>query len=268
MSLSHGNTTRRILPRWRDSNKVSKNADFVALKPLRRVTVNVEEQFRQQADEFSRSPMIGSAAEVISTALISGKQDAAAEAASFILDHRDEAPNTLLLLARSVTGEPDVFKIQLDTPGKQISKTRQLLRINQDNPVLWSDMARHFASNGDKKQAFRCMKTAQSLAPNHRWILRTVARFLVHHGDANAAHKMLVNHARTRTDPWLIAAELACAQVAGRPPKFWRQATDILRWNTVAPIHLSELATAVAMMELEAGYFCPTPKKVKSSLTD
>lgn len=110
------------------------------------------------------------------------------------------------------------------------------------------------------------MTIARQLAPDHRWMLRTAARFLVHQDDPVGAHKLLANHPRTRRDPWLIAAELACAQAAGRPPRFWRQATDILKWDSVSPLHVSELATAVAMMELEAGEHKRARKYVQKGL--
>jgi tetratricopeptide (TPR) repeat protein len=251
MSLSSGKKPRRILPRWRSSLRAGKNADFTSLKAPSGWVAPITDELREQTEDFEHSPSIGTAAELVSTAILAGKPELAAAAASFILERRDDAPSTLAKLASSVMGENSAFTLLLPSAALQIAKTRQLLRINPDNPVLWSDMSRHFASIGDKKQAFRCMKSALALAPNHRWILRTAARFLVHQNDAVGAHKLIATHPRTKSDPWLMAAELACAQVAGRAPKFWKQATDILRRDSFAPIHISELATAVAMMELE-----------------
>lgn len=251
MSIHHEKGPRRILPRWRASSKASLSAEFTSLKPLPRTNVTVESELQQQIDDFSDFPSLGTAAELVSLSMLSGNTVQAKMAAKFILDRRDQAPVPLLELAeRALGNEPVLQKSSLRT---DVCTTRRLLRINPDNPVLWSDMARHYASLGEKKKALRAMRTARALAPNHRWMLRTSSRFLVHQGDAIEAHQLLANHPSTKTDPWLIAAELACAQVAGRPPKFWRQATDILRWDRVPPLHLSELATAVAMMELESG---------------
>ncbi|MBK7421889.1 MAG: hypothetical protein IPJ48_01645 [Propionivibrio sp.] len=213
----------------------------------------MEDELWQNVDAFARWPSIGTAAELVSTGILSGQTDLASDAAAFILAHRDEAPGTLVNLAGSVTGESSIRSPNQKKASEEVALTRKLLRINPDNPVLWSDMARHFASNGDKKQASRCMKSALALAPNHRWMLRTVARFLVHQDEPLAAHQLLAKHPRTRNDPWLIAAELACAHVAGRAPKFWKTALEFVRRDAVSPVHLSELATAAGMMELEAG---------------
>lgn len=266
MSVLYGKSDRRILPRWRDSSKATGNADFLSLKGLAKPKVDLKQQLLEQEDDFAQRPSIGTAAEMLSLALLAGNDEAAQHAAAFIMGHKKAAPATLLKLASSVGNHENAFPSGPYTPSQSVSYTRHLLNLEPRNPVLWSDMARHFASLGNKHQAMRCMTTALSLAPNHRWMLRTASRFLVHQGDPVAAHKLLASHVRTPEDPWLIAAELACAQVAGRPPKFWRQATDILRFNRFAPAHTTELATAVAMMELEAGAKKRARKLVQNGL--
>ena len=268
MSLNHGKTTRHILPRWRASNTASGNVEFVSLKPPRRLPTASDAQTLGYVTQFEHAPSIGTAAELVSSALLDGKPEVAAPAAAFLLQHQDVVPSTLIQLAKSVAGNPGEGFISASIRVEHIAKTRQMLRFNPNNPVLWSDMARHFASLGDKRRAYRCMKTALHLAPNHRWIVRTTARFLVHQMDPVAAQKLLIAHPRTRTDPWLIAAELACAQVAERPPKFWKQATEMLRQGSLPPRHLSELATAVAMMELEEGERKRARKYIQKGLLD
>lgn len=253
MSLSSGKTKRRLLPRWRSSSRASKSVEFKSLKgPLPVKDVSTEDA-REVAEAFQRTPTVGTAAEVLLTSVVRGSVEGVGTAAKFVLERQQLSPHSLVALARTLVSDtPRDGSIPVDQR-VQVSRTRALLRLAPDNPMLWSDMARHFASNGEKKRALRCMLTAQQLAPNHRWLLRTMSRFLVHQEDPIAAHKLLANHPKTGTDPWLIAAELACAQVAGRSPKFWKRATDILRFDSVAPVHYSELATAAAMMELESG---------------
>lgn len=266
MSLLQGKSERRILPRWRISRKASQATEFLALKPPEKVSANIEGQFRQATYDFTKLPTIGSAAEVLSYSLLAGKTDAAIPAARFLLENKNTAPLTLLQLAKSALEDSIPFSVVKTPPEEYIAQTRKLLRTNPDNPMLWSDMARHYSSLGRKISACRSMTIALQLAPNHRWMLRTAARFFVHQEEPIVAHKLLANHPRTQNDPWLIAAELACAQVAGRPPRFWRKATDILKWDKVSPQHMSELATALAMMELEAGERKRARKFVKKGL--
>ena len=194
---------------------------------------------------------MGSAAEALAESLLEGNKEAARTVAKFISQNPLGAPTALLDLARSTSGEmvaDPAISISTD-----IGTVRKLLRLSPRNPVLWSDMARHYATLGQKKRAHKCMTTALELAPDHRWMLRTASRFLIHQGDAAAAHRLLATHPRTKSDPWLIAAEIACAHVAGRAPKYWKAAAEIIRFDRYAPLHISELATAVGMMELESG---------------
>lgn len=253
MSALHGKSNRRILPRWRRSKKASQAIDFASLRPIAKVLGDTDAQLWQATDDFARSPTIGTAAELVSLSLLTGRVEVGREAINFIRDHEGDAPNALLRMVNSGSEGGATFNSEDASPGQWVAQTRKLLRIYPDNPILWSDMARHHASLGQKAKAYRCMTVALQSAPNHRWMLRNAARFLVHQEDPIAAHKLVSNHPRTRNDPWLIAAELACAHVAERAPKYWRQAIDILKAGAMSPPHISELATAVAMMELEAG---------------
>ena len=229
----------------------------MATKPLRVMLTDDGAHLLESKYTFEREPSIGSAADLISAASMAGESVIAKHAAAFVIANASQAPLTLLALSQSLLDAP----VALDgTPliGTQLNRsvianTRRLLRLHPDNPVLWSDMARNYATHGNKREARRCIQVALQLAPNHRWILRIAARFLVHSGETEEAHRLLVRHQRTPKDPWLIAAELATAQVAQRPPKFWRQGNDLIKLGGVAPVHLSELATAVGMFELEAG---------------
>jgi len=253
MSLQHSKSKRRMLPRWRVSGRASHGADFAALRPAAKQPIFIGSPLSRTIEDFESAHNIGTAAELLSSSLLAGVKESADTAAQFILAHENEAPRALVRLATSITTNTSAIVPQALNEADQVRQTKRLLKLHPDNPMLWSDLSRHFSSHGEHKRAGRCMKVALQLAPDHRWMLRTVARFLVHQDDPLAAHKLLANHPRTRHDPWLIAAELACAHVAGRPPKYWRQANDILRFNAVAPLHISELATAVAMMELESG---------------
>lgn len=267
MSLQHGKSKRRILPRWRDSKKASQGADFAATRPIIRQPEFAGNPVPENAYAFSTHRSIGTAAELLSNALLTGNADAARDAIEFIRQNEKLAPNSLILLAQSLsnTSPLEAGEVLLSEQD-HIRKIRRLLNLNPANPMLWSDLARHCASHGNQRWAKRYMMVALQLAPNHRWMLRTASRFLAHQKDPVAAHKLLSSHPRTQHDPWLIAAELACAQVAGRPPKFWRQANDIIRFNTFAPQHMSELATAIAMMELEAGAKKKAKKFVEKGL--
>lgn len=252
MSILQSKGDRRILPRWRASDNASLPVELLALRPIKPITSLIGAQLTSDTSDFNKFPSIGTAAELVSSAVLTGDQEILDQAAGFILENEKTAPDALVTFIKSLIEADKSVKERVNR-ARPVAKTRALLRTHSDNPLLWSDIARHYASLGDKKRAFRCIQTALHLAPNHRWVLRTASRFLVHQEDPLAAHKLLATHPRTAYDPWLIAAEIACAQVAKKSSKFWRQAKNMLKLNNLPPIHLSELAVAVGMMELESG---------------
>lgn len=272
MSIFLDKSQRHILPRWRTSGSAAQSADLMATKPLRVRVADDGSHFRESKYAFEREPSIGTAADLIAAASMAGETDSIEQAAKFVLVNANQSPQTLLALAHSLMDAPvapnGVPLVGTRSNRNVIAHTRTLLRLHPENPVLWSDMARHYASHGNRREAKRCINVALQLAPNHRWMLRIATRFLVHAGEADEAHRLLAQHPRTPKDPWLIAAELATAQVAQRPPKFWRQGNDIIKLGGIAPLHLSELATAVGMFELEAGEAKKARRLVEMALRD
>lgn len=262
MSLLPDRTQRRIVPRWRASGAAAAAREFTSVKGAPRATSSSADQAGAAFKAFQDDRSVGSAAEALAESLLEGDKEAAKTAANFIVQNPLGAPVALLTLARGTTGELST----ISAIASEVATTRALLKLSPRNPVLWSDMARHYASQGEKQRAHRCMGTALQLAPDHRWMLRTASRFFIHQEDPAAAHRLLSMHPRTKNDPWLIAAELACAHVAGRTPKFWKTANEIVRFDRYAPLHMSELATAVGMMELESGNRKQARKLVEKGL--
>jgi len=238
------------VPRWKASGAATNAPEFLSVKGPPSVLSISPDQGGAAVQAFELDRSIGAAAEAIAESMIEGNKSAASTAADYVLMNAAAAPHSLVQLARSFKlGRTDHVLPMADT----VPTTRQLLKISPRNPMLWSDMAMHYATLGNKLRAEKCMRAALQLAPDHRWMLRTAARFFVHQEDAGQAHRLLANHPRTPNDPWLIAAELSCAQVAQRAPKYWKLANEIIRFDRYPARHMSELATAVGMMELEIG---------------
>ena len=88
---------------------------------------------------------------------------------------------------------------------------------------------------------------------NNRFVLRSASRLWIYLDDIEKAHDLIVRADRTPHDPWLLAAEIAIGSVAGRKPRFVKTARRMLTERRFLPIHISELASAVATLELSSG---------------
>lgn len=255
MSIERDQYDRRILPRWHTSSQLSEIYELIPVRHTKEIVLPDDDRYlRESRYQFELTPTIGHAADLLSVAIVTPSAEADIDrAARYLLAHADElAPALRNVVQRYAGGNPATVNAEPQNSQNAVATARRMLRINPRNALVWADLARHHAAAGNKKRAIKHMQVALALAPNHRWIIRAAVRCFVHCEEAVRAHRVLVQHPRTKQDPWLIAAELAAAQVAKRSPKYWRQANQMLQWGNLHPEHISELSTAVAMYDLES----------------
>ena len=136
------------------------------------------------------------------------------------------------------------------------TQTRRLRRLLDDSPnnvPALMDLAQLQCAAGKRKAADRALVTAFALAPDNRTVLRTRARFLVHIGDAEQAHALVAGHQATKADPWLMATEIAVADLAGVPSRSATKARRMLAESGNASARTAELAAALGGLELDSG---------------
>jgi tetratricopeptide (TPR) repeat protein len=75
----------------------------------------------------------------------------------------------------------------------------------------------------------------------------------LHLDDPAQAHSLLVTNSATKTDPWLIAAEIAISELAEQKPRFYKQGVAIIDDGGLLPRHITELAGAVGTAEMIGG---------------
>ncbi|RJP31596.1 MAG: hypothetical protein C4547_15415 [Phycisphaerales bacterium] len=118
---------------------------------------------------------------------------------------------------------------------------------------MWVELARAYATLGLPKPAERAISIALRLARENRYVLRCAARFFIHQNDLVRAHDLLRRSDSVRADPWLLSAEIAVANAASRVSNHIRSARAMLEGRRIGPFDLSELGSALATTELEAG---------------
>jgi hypothetical protein len=166
-------------------------------------------------------------------------------------------PDPLVKTARSVLGlgqaELQILPPFIHVHQQRIHELRRLLAMYPRSPLLYLDLARHLVVVGQPEKARRAITGALTIGQGHRAILRAAARFYVSINEPQRAYQLIRDAAGTRSDPWLIAAEIALGQVIGKSPAHWRAGKELLSRLPLAPIHLSELAAAPATMEMNSG---------------
>ena len=250
-------TDRKILPRWRTYKQTLSLGELAPLDRghkrdwAGRTDGRVAREF-----EFSLNPTLAFACDLVCSASVVGPSDGSLEAAQLVL----ESPKSSLLARRAARrlmswGEHNAAEglSDLGSPAEGIRDLRSRLALSPRNALRWCDLACHFTAVGNERGAEKAMTVALSLAGEDRHVLRSAARLWVHRGRYDRAHWVLQRSRRTRADPWLVAAEIATAGVAGQRSGLVRHARQLLRSRSFAPFDTNELASALATLELDAG---------------
>jgi tetratricopeptide (TPR) repeat protein len=118
---------------------------------------------------------------------------------------------------------------------------------------MWVDLAREYVILGQNRHALYAIRAAVALAPMNRFVLRSAARFHLHEGDPERAHDLLRRSPLAQRDPWVLAAEIATATVADRTSSFTKVGRRMIGGERLAAAHITELASALATLEMDAG---------------
>ena len=265
MTLFYAETERRIVPRWRDFSQTVSNGHLVALQPQTQELAGVEELLNHRLEDWQVNKTISFASELVGAAFVAGREHVAEEAAQFLLSNPTKVSAPALELASRVVRPGwmedlasndlpvSIEEIGEVEPRMAVHATRLRLIDEPRNALAYVDMARQYTILGFYRQAERVLRMALYLAPDNRFVLRCVARFCVHVGDPDQGLRVLRKSSATLGNPWLLAAEIAVAMVAGRAPRHIRIARRIIGADDYAPLHISELSCAVATLELASG---------------
>ncbi len=208
------------------------------------------------------------ASDLVGAALVVSQPDVAREAAEYLLSHPDETSEAALKLARAVLGAQEatlgsevagtVGIMDVASVRDEIHRLRYRLRDDPRNALLWVDLARNYAVLGLAKHAGRAMERGLSLTPDHRFTLRSAARLHLHLNDPERALAVLRRSDATERDPWLLAADLATATVAGqgttlRTSRLIKTGRNLVESARLDPAHTAELASALGTLDIQRG---------------
>ncbi|MDA1329768.1 MAG: hypothetical protein O3B43_01705 [Chloroflexi bacterium] len=104
------------------------------------------------------------------------------------------------------------------------------------------------------------------LDPTNRFVLRSASRLFAHLDDPERANILLSKSSGVLSDPWLTAAEIATAGLAGRRSQNIKSGLRLVNSGKFSSLAISELASAVATEELFSGATAKSRKLFKQSL--
>ena len=222
-------------------------------------------------ERWRLAPSLITAAELVEICVVEGREREAVDAARRLVNiDRNAAPlireHAALLLERNGFGDD----VPVEARGAQpIDRSPRLLtRIHPHDPIAWVELSLRQTIHGSTKAAKRSMSVALRLAPHNRHVLRSAARLLLHCDDPERALAIVSRNEATKSDPWLMASEIALAHVAGYKSRFLKAASTMLSDRKYHPRHVTELAGAVATEDLAHGKRKMAKRAFLQSLTD
>lgn len=270
MNIKDIKRNRKVLPRWRRFKQTLATSELASLKyqDLRQEELPVsfsEDEFNRIVDDWQQNKTISYAIDLVSAAFANKKNEAAVDAAEFILQNEKNSSSLLHQLARTVKGEINQKSIssnlsdciQIDQVQEkyrnELRVLRGIIRMNPKDAISWADMSFLYALSGLDNQARKTMECAISLFPENRYLLRACARLYLHIGEAERAYKLLSQSNSVKNDPWVLAAQTAISDLLEKPMRFQKNAKWMLNDNNYSPLQISELACSMGTRELIAG---------------
>lgn len=260
---------RRIIPRWRHFFATLSRDELSSAKPFGHARSSMVEGdlLAQKLADWREHQTVGYAADLVGTALVLARSNEVLDAARFLLKGDSGATTLAKELAdvalkrgvqSSLSTAPSLswqrfVQLQPEYERKQIGILRRKLRQEPQDPVGWVELSLAHTIFGHRDKAKSCMAVALQLAQENRFVLRCASRLWFHLGDPEIAHDIIYRAESTPHDPWLVAVEIATAGAARRPPKLVGIGRRMVANSKFHPIHVSELASALATLDLESG---------------
>ncbi|MCP4488608.1 MAG: hypothetical protein GY820_15040 [Gammaproteobacteria bacterium] len=148
--------------------------------------------------------------------------------------------------------ETDFSLSSYNAQGK-IKLLRTRLKNNQDQPFVWSELARSYIAIGQSEKALKAMATARHLAKDNVYICRASARLFIHADMLGRAIHLLRKHPQVSDNPWLISAEIAASSIAERTSPYVKRGMRHVQSTKFSAFQVSELASSIGTLELEHG---------------
>lgn len=259
---------RNVVPNWREYNKTAKLGEFgsptIISQPLELFPID------EYVFAWQNNKSIPFAGDLISAAILNSQQlnPEAIKAARFIIDHQDEATNILVRTAKSMIATPEekIAEAQLSIHEKienirnqeDTIRTRiRLLKQSRDycchNPIAYCETARCYVILGQFDKAKDAMEIALHLAPHHRYVCRSAARFFLHIKELDRARHIISKNQSLLKDPWLLASEIAINTLMNRTSRFIKKGSELVNSQNYSLFSISELSSAIGSVEMSNG---------------
>jgi tetratricopeptide (TPR) repeat protein len=268
-------TNRKIIPRWRDFWTTAALGQLTpAATHLNEATLpSVKELEAREA--WQLNPTVWHALDLFSSAVVLGDltDPEVIAAARYLESHPDYCPYAAQRVVAAVL-HPEAETRQIaESPhltlnhiNAEIHAKRRRLSNEPRNSILWIDLANLYNILGVVEKAQHAIDMSCRLAPDNRFVIRSSARFLVHIGENEKALRLLRTSDLNEYDPWIVAAEIGVSSYSNKDSRLLKLGRRMVESQKFSDFAKSELASAIATVELNEGNRRAAKKLFRRSL--
>ena len=248
MTSDRGQKNRQIIPRWNPSSVAFDIGDTMDLHSQQelgsgdvQLLARKQRRWEEVRTTWAGIDLLGTAA-VLQAVESVGVDDAVAALRRTQLSHSQQAVVDSVALESTVPSAPVGVR-------ESVRRLRLRLIRHPRDAIAWIDLAYIYGLLRSTRRAERCIRTAVTLAPNSRVVLRSAARFFAHREDPDNALGFLRRSDALRHDPWLLASEISIAEAFGVRSPHAKSAIRLVEQIDTHPLNKTELLGALSTLE-------------------
>lgn len=277
MAIAYDDVDRKVVPRWREFDRTLVLDELSYVERPTPMPPTAEVYFGQRLHEWETHRTFSFAADLVGCALVLGRERDVREAAECVLKQSGPEAGLVRDMARRVlygyTG-PEQRSAASTTGMEEGHLQRRIhelrIRISSEprNAFLWTDLALAYETRAQPVKARRAIETALALARENRFVIRAACRLNIHQNEYTRAFDVLDSSECVKRDPWVLASHIAVGCILRRPSRLAKFARSLVERDRFPPFHNSELASALATLELAAGDRRRCRKLLEASLRE
>lgn len=245
---------RHLVPRWKSIQDASDSGELFYYKEDDSENAYYAELYDEMVKaqiEWTKEKSLFTAIEYLEKQRVVGV-DLNLDAVQFvkkIIDENDDIPFEI----KNFFNETERFNSKDIEPQTSISTIRKKLFLHSDDAYLWLELARNYLTLGQPEKSEKYLTVARSLAPNDRYIARSMMRFYHHTEEIDKALYYVRKMENLSRDPMLLSGEIALSNVMGTVSKNIKRAKTMVDSQSYSPLSISELKSEIATMEIMSG---------------
>lgn len=262
---------RQLIPRWHTSRKLVRHAYKNTVQDQKPIDLAIDERLDKSICEWLNNKKLSNAVDLYTRLKLLHQTEhkyyretlsflEASKKSSSLQIKRIISDNLVLLdkEANYTTKFNHVYDI--------IARLKKQVRLFENDPMSWMDLAFYYSVLNDKDKARRCATVSYNLSKKNPYICRSYSRFLVDDGRPEEALYILRKSGLLFDHPLFMSAYVAINDYYNLKINILSKAKKLIKSSRINPQYISDLLSSLATIEIESGSVKKGKELLKQSL--